>query len=558
MKKKGVLSTCMLALIIGVMPSTAFADIPTTVIPSAGSLLSELEPERHITPRPTKPQIDVKLPSPASSVQTGSILVKQILFVCQEMDIQKELDFLAADKLNNKLSFEDMQELALAATNHLRSQGYMTAIVYIPEQKFDDSATLKLNVILGRFGDIVLTNKSELTDQRVLGYTYEIRPGQIITSKTLDKTLLVLNDIPGIIARASLEPGKHPGTANIHLDVTTLEKEGGYISSDNYGSKSTGDWRFGGNYHYNNISHVGDQLQLNYLTSTHDMDNYSVQYSLPLGRDGANSHIAYSRMNYGLGDKFTYMNADGYADTFELGFTVPMYRSLMQSSFYDVVYRNRQLTDKMFNGVWNSGKSSDAVDLGFHGYLRSDNSSFTYGLTHTTGEMYMDSEIAKATDLLGTSGWFNKTCLSTSFMRRLDERWNATLAVSGQYAYNNLDASEDFYGTGPNGVRAFSQGELSGDSGLLGTLEFTYTTGQPKLQLAAFIDAARIRYSKDPLPGSGENYRNLAGAGLSMIWNESRDLYARLDWATPLGDHWSETDNERTSNTWWFRIVKQL
>ena len=558
MKKKGVLSTCMLALIIGVMPSTAYADIPTTVIPSAGSLLSELEPERHIMPRPAKPQIDINMQTPASSVQTGRIIAKKIHFVCQETDVQKELDFLTTDKLNKKLSFDDMQELALAATNHLRDQGYMTAIVYIPEQKFDDSATLRFNVILGRFGDILLTNKSELTDQRVLGYTYEIRPGQIITSKTLDKTLLVLNDIPGIIARASLEPGKLPGTANIHLDVTTLEKEGGYISSDNYGSTSTGKWRFGGNYHYNNISHVGDQLQLNYLTSTHDMDNYSVQYSLPLGRDGANSHIAYSRMNYGLGDKFTYMNADGYADTFELGFTVPMYRSLMQSSFYDVVYRNRQLTDKMFNGVWNSGKSSDAIDLGFHGYLRGENSSFTYGLTHTIGKMYMDSDIAQATDLLDTAGWFNKTYLSTSFIRRLDERWNATLAVSGQYAYNNLDSSEDFYGTGPNGVRAFSQGELSGDSGLLGTLEFTYTTGQPKLQLAAFIDAARIRYSKDPLPNSGDNYRDLAGAGLSIIWNESRDLYARLDWATPIGDHWSETDNERTNNTWWFRIVKQL
>ena len=78
------------------------------------------------------------------------------------------------------------------------------------------------------------------------------------------------------------------------------------------------------------------------------------------------------------------------------------------------------------------------------------------------------------------------------------------------------------------------------------------------MQLAAFIDAARIRYSKDPLPNSGDNYRDLAGAGLSIIWNESRDLYARLDWATPIGDHWSETDNEHTNNTWWFRIVKQL
>ena len=130
----------------------------------------------------------------------------------------------------------------------------MTALVYIPAQELDIHGVLRMKVILGRYGDVNITNHSQLTDERLLGYTYYLRPGQVIKAQPLDKTLLVLNDLPGVQAKGSLAPGNKPGTAKLILDASTLEKQGGYLYVDDYGSKSTGRWRFGGSYHYNNVS----------------------------------------------------------------------------------------------------------------------------------------------------------------------------------------------------------------------------------------------------------------------------------------------------------------
>lgn len=102
---------------------------------------------------------------------------------------------------------------------------------------------------------------------------------------------------------------------------------------DNHGSRSTGRYRYGAHYHYNNLSRVGDQLQLNYMTSNKlDLDNYHAQYELPLGRDGAKWRVGYSKMNYELGGKHSWMMADGMSKTFETGVTIPMERTLYQSS----------------------------------------------------------------------------------------------------------------------------------------------------------------------------------------------------------------------------------
>lgn len=70
-----------------------------------------------------------------------------------------------------------------------------------------------------------------------------------------------------------------------------LEEQGSYAYVDNYGSKSTGEYRYGASYHYNNLSHVGDQFQINYLQSNEDMQNYSLQYKIPVGRDGAAARV---------------------------------------------------------------------------------------------------------------------------------------------------------------------------------------------------------------------------------------------------------------------------
>lgn len=549
-----------LSLVLCTLPMLAQADPVENRdgIPNAGSLLNELEPERHITPRPNQPKIDVNVPQKEEAQVEASVFVRQIVFDSEDMPVNDRFQYLTVGHVRRMQTFKDMQQVAAEATNALRKEGYMTALAYVPVQDLQNGV-LHIKVMIGRYGDINIKNTSAMTDERVLGFLYPLKPGKFINSRSLNKSLLVLNAIPGLKAKASLAPGTKRDTAKLNIDVERLERQGAYLFVDNYGSKSTGRWRYGADYHYDNLTHVGDQIDLSFLSSFKGIRNWQGQYSIPVGREGANLRFMASHMNYDLGDRWSYMDSSGLADTYEVGITVPMKRTLHESSFYDIAFRNRALEDSWFGNKLESKKTSNVLALEVHGYGRDKNDSISYSIAHNFGHLSLDTDYARATDRLGTAGEFNKSNASFYYIHMFDDRWQLHFSGSGQYGWDNLDSSENFYIGGANGVRAFPQGEVGGNSGILGTLEARYQTGVQGLQLTAFVDAGRIKYDKDPLPtDTSDKLRNLAGIGLGAIYSKSRDWYAKFDWATPLGSHRSIADGKDINNTFWLRVVKQF
>lgn len=478
-----------------------------------------------------------------------------------ELDkLNKEAHLLVDEQVGASASFNTLVKMAEGVTLRLRQLGYPTAICYIPRQQMQDGV-LKMNVILGTYDRIVLQNESMLTDERFKGYTYELKGGGLIYNDTLNKSLLELNDIPGMQVRASLAPGQAVGTADLVLQADCLEKQGAMLYVDNHGSRSTGRYRYGAHYHYNNLSRVGDQLQLNYMTSNKlDLDNYHAQYELPLGRDGAKWRVGYSKMNYELGGKHSWMMADGMSKTFETGVTIPMERTLYQSSFWDVAFRHRDIEDNMFNNIISTQKSSDAVDISIKGYKRASTDSFSYGLTTTFGKLYMDNEFSSTQDVYETAGWFQKSTADAYWIHNFSDVTSLHVSASGQCSWgHNLDSSEDFYISGPNAVRAYPNGEASGDWGALGTVELRYQTDCPELQLTAFYDVGYVRYNAHDYIGTpGDRSQTLAGAGVGLIYNKSRDYYFKLDYAVPLTDEYSQSYGRDNDHMLWFRFVKQF
>jgi hemolysin activation/secretion protein len=74
---------------------------------------------------------------------------------------------------------------------------------------------------------------------------------------------------------------------------------------------------------------------------------------------------------------------------------------------------------------------------------------------------------------------------------------------------------------GPYTVRAYDLGVLSGDTGVLGTLEFQHTLGvlmNGTWQANAFFDSERIVVNKTTWV-AGTNTATLSGAGVGLNWN---------------------------------------
>lgn len=577
-----------------------YAAVRNEVGVDAGLLLHELEPERHVLPDPKVPQVDINLPNLTQQGSEDKIFIKRINFSWREYEALKNLNpkykhvreltgekpekmtkiaeyevdrlekaghSVIDNELGKELTFNELVKLAEAVTLKMRELGYTTALAYLPQQQMEDD-TIVMNVMLGTYEDIIINNKSMLADSRIKAMTKKLHKDDLIVNKYVNGASMVLNDMPGIMARSVLQPGNLPGTAQLVVDVVNLEKQGMAVYTDNQGSRSTGRYRYGASYHYNNLAGAGDSLTLNYMTSNlRNMDNYTVQYESSYGDNGAKWRTSFAKMTYDImsSSKLNYL---GKSRTFELGTAIPMERDLFKSSFIDLSYKHRLIEDDIVGQAGAGGsysmfssKTADVAEVALKGYTRGKRYSWNYYFINSLGWIRPNSGYEEQRMTASEAARrYTKSYLSLSHIYKLNKYLNLHTSANGQWSWNkNLDSSEDFYIGGPNGVRAFTSGEASGDLGALGTLELRYQTKLPELTLTTFYDLGYVRYNAKELASTvGSNSKTLAAAGVGAIFSSSRDLYMKLDVAFPLSNRFSESYGRNNNFMIWYRLVKQI
>ena len=197
-----------------------------------------------------------KTSSPTSEQTDMKIMVQTVTFSGMEDNLtEEELQAVVQAELGKEKSVADLWSMAGKVTDYLHSKGYMVALAILPPQEIRNGQ-VKMEILMGHYDRIGFTNQSDLLTERAVSLTHRVRPGKIIERDSLDRTLLTLNDIPGLWAQAYLSPGRTNGTAELLFDLTTTEHNRGYVYTDNYGSQYTGRWRVGTAWNRNNISHV--------------------------------------------------------------------------------------------------------------------------------------------------------------------------------------------------------------------------------------------------------------------------------------------------------------
>ena len=152
----------------------------------------------------------------------------------------------------------------------------------------------------------------------------------------------------------------------------------------------------------------------------------------------------------------------------------------------------------------------------------------------------------------GTEGSFTKAVLNLNLCHEISDRRNIILKAQAQKAGANLDSSEEIYLGGANGVRAYPQGEASGDNGYLGSIELSYRTDVPNLVLSTYFDMGRVQYANDGKDGS----ETLKGWGIGVTYSRPGDYFLRLDWARRIGLANNASDDAKAKNRLWFMVGK--
>ena len=552
-KYQGRIAVGTLAL-IAFMGLPALA-APTVVPPDAGTVGKSPVP-----PAPAAPKIDTEVQEaqkPAAPASVGmKVLVKQFRITGQDIYPEAALAGLCRDYVGKELSLTELNQAADHITAYFRAHGYIVATAWLPAQTVKDGI-VEIQVVVGHYGEIQLRNKSSLEDGVLKNILGSLASGDLIRKDELDATLLSLSDTSGIMAKATLKPGRAAGTSDLVVDVANGKKVNGYVYADNWGNRYTGHNRLGVTANVNNVSGKGDKFTVGGLYSGKGMWDYDLSYLVPIDGHGTKFGLSWSQMHYDLGSEFSQLNATGISKTATAWLSMVLRRSRNFNMNGLLSYSDRQLQDCIAVGGTDSQKSLRAITAGINGDFRDTFGGGGYNsfsLTGTTGHLSADSpDSLTSTATAGTRGGYQKANFVLSRLQAVNDRVNLSFSLSGQLASRNLDSAEKMTFGGPGGVRGYGVGSALGDTGYLFTGEVRWNMPVPEYQLAFFYDTANFTTSKS----EANNKRVIAGAGIGFIWNRNNDCYVRLDYAWPITPADRMADGHTSSGGHlWLQAVK--
>lgn len=538
-------------VLAGLAASLLSLSVSAATAPDAGQVQQGLDQQPlQLSPRQSLPINLPDAPADPSAEAGPRLQVNGFTLEGNSALGSDELLGLLADLPGKELSVGQLQAAANRITRRYREQGYPLARAYLPAQEID-GGVVKIAVLEGRYGEVRVDNPVGLGGS-ALAPLSALKAGDAVQGQPLERSLLLLQDTPGVEVKSTLRPGASTGTTDLLVGLQKSPLVTGSVDMDNYGNRFVGQYRLGGTLNLNNPLNLGDRLSLRAMGSDEDQHYGRVAYQLPLGPWATQFGVAYSDMDYELGKDFEDLRAHGNARIASVYAIQPLVRSRDFSLFTQLQFDDKRLKDDIDLFDEKSDKHARVVTLTLNGNSRDDllgGGINSFALGWSQGSLTLDGAQAQRTDdaTAGTRGRFHKLNSSLVRLQRLSDRFSLYTQLQGQWADGNLDSSEKLYLGGAYGVRAYPQGEASGDQGWLANVELRYALTEA-WQLSTFVDHGEVRLNKDTWT-SDDNHRSLSGAGFGALW-AAHGWQVNAVAAWKLGNAEAESDVERTPRVW--------
>lgn len=545
-----ILALCLLAASIAAPDS-----LHAQVRPDAGQTLESVRPPPPVAPPNSEAALPAQPERPGLTVtNTYRVPVLRWLITGAEAFPASELRSLLQDRVGLKLTLDELNAAAARITAYYRKHGYLLARAYVPAQKIRNNE-VEITVLEGHLDTININNTANLNAALLNDHVDRIDTSGPVQGRQIERSLLLLNDLPGVEVRSTLQPGATVGTSDLDLQVRSTQFLDGSIDADNYGNRYTGDLRAGGTLNVNSPFHRGDLFSLRASTAGSGMTYGRAAWQTPIGGDGLYAGIAWSDLRYELGENFESLDAHGDAQVGTLWTAYPFMRTQTHNFTARLSYDNKRLNDRIDAAASNSSKSLDVLTLGFSGDYRDPRGGgvTTYRLDLISGRLDLDTQAAAIDQGAGgrdTEGTYQKLALSVSRLQRLERQLLLYAALSGQATTKNLDSSEKQSVGGAYGVRAYPQGEATGDHAAILNLELRWEVpGLPEVQALVFADAAAVWANQSTLSTDVKNRRVLSGEGIGAQWHK-KDSFAAKAYVGWRSGPQPTSDKDRRPRFW--------
>jgi hemolysin activation/secretion protein len=513
--------------LIASLAAPANAQVPV----DAGSLLQQIERDRTpALPASARP-LPAAPPAPLKLADGVTVTVNAFRFTGNTLVKDEALAEPLTSYLGRPLGFAELQQATQAVASIYRQAGWIVN-TYLPTQDVSDGI-ITIQIIEAVYGGTRLdgTPPARLKlDYLLARFDAQQKVGEPINVEALDRALLLADDLPGVAVSGALSPGERTDETLLALKLTDEPLVLGDIGVDNHGARSTGEDRVTLNSSLLSPFGIGDQLVAN-LIHSEGSDYGRLEYSVPVGNDGARVGVNASRFDYELiPTEFKLLNGSGESETVGFDASYPLIRSRRRNVYVTLNWDHKRFHNQALTLVqsdyavknWSLGIAGNAFDTWGGGGANA------FALSWVTGNVDQGrDDIAENTDLDGN---FDKWRYAFSRQQMLTQDLSLYALLSGQHAQTDLDSSERFYLGGANGVRAYPSSEGGGSRGMLATVELRKRLPQ-NIVLACFYDWGHITNFD-----VGSSYA-LKGYGLSVGWTGPMGLNLKAVLARRDGDN---------------------
>ncbi|HET9680250.1 MAG TPA: ShlB/FhaC/HecB family hemolysin secretion/activation protein [Gammaproteobacteria bacterium] len=510
--------------------------------PPTGGVVEETlpEPERPL-PEAQAPEVETPVPERAPAPDDGpTVMVQQFVISGNTLISDATLQAALEPHLNYPQTLADLYAAADTITALYRERGYGLAQTVLPAQRVN-SGIVRLEILEGRIGKIVVRGNTDYDADQLLAFASALQPGQIYRTADMERAILLLNDLPGLTARAVLQPGAAYGTVDITLEVT--EDHWDFRASlDNHGREELGKIRALMEADWHNSFHYGDEFSGALLYSEDGLLAYgSLAYSLPIGTDGGRLQFSVNKADYEVaGAAFAFLGITGDNTNVRVDYSYPVIRSRDTNLIFVTGISHNQAETLIFDAQIPLNETElNLLEVGlFWNRVFAGGSSLDLStLLSTNFKSIEDTEPGDP------NGQQAKLTIDANW-RVPFGRWSFITRASAAYSPDPLVDTQKFSLGGPYSVRAYVPAEARGDKGLFVSTELQrhFRLGSNNvLSVGAFVDAGTVeRYPV--AAGLGDLEDSLAGAGLSLTLTSNSWYHASLSWATPIGNHKNTLD----------------
>jgi len=346
---------------------------------------------------------------------------------------------------------------------------------------------------------------------------------------------------------AELRPGDRRGESALNVRVQEASPWKAWIDLNNYQTPVVGAERGLATIAHQNVTGHGDPFSFTYGRSRGVNPIIDTAYTLPITRYDTTITGYYRRNDFLVIDpSFRFLDLNAEAQIIGVTVRQPLYKTL--SDEFAVAVSGEHLYNKVTTAepglapLFIPGSSDTGVNT--VSALR-----FIQEYVHRTSNSVIAarSRFSVGLDVLGATintgpvpdGRFFSWLGQVQGIRRVDE-WGGVQflgQLSLQLANDRLFPLEQVPVGGRFSVRGYRENTLIRDNALLASVEsrvplLTYPTGEPRIQLAPFVDLGRAWNAKGGTPDP----QTLASVGVGLRWTILPQERARFEvyWGAPL------------------------